>query len=148
MPRCAESTITPRSDARAADTGFFYNDRAELLPKVRPDLESWNDTGFLVWDPRNQAEVDDPHTPIGSREANLGDFTGALAEEVSSVGENGCGYEGSLEAWYRFLIDPAPVTSMSMDTATSRSVRGPINAAVLAQRAAFLGADRRCREPR
>ncbi|MEY4544318.1 MAG: hypothetical protein RL685_513 [Pseudomonadota bacterium] len=27
---------------------------------------------------------------------------------VTEVGEDGCGWEASLESWYRFLIDPVP----------------------------------------
>jgi hypothetical protein len=36
------------------------------------------------------------------------EFADALQTQVTAVGERGCGYEASLEAWYRFLIDPTP----------------------------------------
>lgn len=52
---------------------------------------------------------------------------GANAERMlDSVGENGCGWEGSLESWYRFLIDPYPYQGLtrvvcpgSLSTATN-----------------------------
>jgi hypothetical protein len=52
-----------------------------------------NEHGFLEW----RAGVTDEST-----------FASQFQRMVSSVGENGCGWEASLEAWYRFLIDPFP----------------------------------------
>ncbi len=44
----------------------------------------------------------------------------AFADQVTGAGEYGCGWEASLEAWYRFLIEPYPYTKI---------VRRPCNAA-------------------
>lgn len=81
------------------------DDRAMPLGKVRPGLASWADTGFLAWDP--DAAMGRPkNNPPG--ETNDDKFIADFQNMVQSAGEVGCGYEASLEAWYRFLIDPAP----------------------------------------
>ena len=131
------------SDAQnqANGGGSFYNDLAELLPSVRPssNLYGWNGTGFLVWDPRNQEDVSDPHTPITKNETDETELAQNFTNQINAVGENGCGYEASLEAWYRFLVDPDPVTGVTNDLETS--VRGATNTLLLQQRKAFLRDD-------
>jgi hypothetical protein len=133
----AQATANQASNTPAS----FYDDLAELLPSVRPavPLDNWNDSGFLVWDPRDQTTVKDPHPNLGPSGTDASTFINALSTQALAVGEHGCGYEASLEAWYRFLIDPAPVHGMSNDG--SVSVRGVTNQTVLAQRAAFLRPD-------
>jgi hypothetical protein len=117
----------------------FYNDLAQLLPSVRPalSLASWNDSGFLVWDPR--AAAPDLHSNLTDHETNPAAFIADLRQQATAPGEAGCGYEGSLEAWYRFLVDPEPVTSLTNDGTST--LRGTVNGTVLAQRAAFLRPD-------
>jgi hypothetical protein len=112
------------------------NDRAELLGVVRPGLPVWSDTGFLVWDPR-AADSEGAHDPAGDGDAAT--FQARVREHVAAAGESGCGYEATLESWYRFLVDPQPVSAVTNDGLLS--VRGPTNAAVLAQRERFLRHD-------
>jgi hypothetical protein len=69
------------------------------------------------------------------------EFNMKFTEMVRSSGEHGCGYEASLEAWYRFLIDPEPPSSVSVPAGSATSVVGPVDTTVLAQRQAFLRAD-------
>jgi hypothetical protein len=110
------------------------NDRGQLLPKVRTGtaLGTYNGTGFLAWDPVQKL------VPPGDRDPeHLGR---QFADMVTAAGERGCGYEASLEAWYRFLIDPEPPSSISID-ASGRSVAGPADQELLAQRKAFLRPD-------
>jgi hypothetical protein len=123
---------TPMADDAAM--GRTPDDRAELLPFVRPGLSltSWNDSGFLAWDPGQ-----DKNLPPG--EANLGMLIGDIRAQVAASGEIGCGYESSLEAWYRFLVDPEPPVSMSV--VDNANVKGPVNGALLEQRADFLRPD-------
>jgi hypothetical protein len=120
------------------------DDKGQLVGKVRPKdpnfpYETWNDSGFLAWDP------DGAHnTPPG--EADLSAFTTNLTHMIQSVGQTGCGYEASLEAWYRFLVDPDPPTSVPTVTDTNGVTTPivPIDPAqnpVLVQRAAFLRPD-------
>ena len=88
--------------------GGSDDDRAQLLPKVRltPPLASYADTGFLAWDPQQKL------MPPGDKDpAHLGQQFGDM---VQAAGEDGCGYEASLESWYRFLIDPEPPSSIGV----------------------------------
>jgi len=54
-------------------------------------------------------------------ETTLGDpggITGLLPGVrvmVLGAGQTGCGYESQLESWYRFLVDPDPYQSISID---------------------------------
>ncbi|HKO51462.1 MAG TPA: hypothetical protein VJV79_27325 [Polyangiaceae bacterium] len=131
------------------------DDRAHLIGSMRPNefplSKSWDQSGFLAWDPSGKA-----NTPPGT--ANPGALNTAFQDMIGAVGENGCGYEASLESWYRFLVDPEPpanvtrVTNSVSDT-TVRSSKLTVNAdgslgpcvgcdeALLAQRRAFLRPD-------
>lgn len=123
-----------------------YDDRAELLPFVRPNanpaLVSYNNQGFLVWDPRTGQNVDNPHIPPGI--SNRDEFVTAFANQVTAAGEQGCGYEASLEAWYRFLVDDEPVQQLDNQKQPDGSqvtVRVGTNTAILEQRRNFLRRD-------
>ncbi len=63
-------------------------------------VPTWNNTNFLYWDPGQQG------SPPG--ELSLTSLSATAAILVSGANQNGCGFESSLEAWYRFLVDPAP----------------------------------------
>jgi hypothetical protein len=117
-----------------AAEGRTPDDRAELLPLVRPGLSlaSWNGSGFLAWDPGQNK-----HVPPG--EANLDALVGNIRAQVSASGEIGCGYESSLEAWYRFLVDPEPPVSISV--VDNKNVKVGVNGALLEQRAKFMRPD-------
>jgi hypothetical protein len=117
------------------------DDRGELLPTANPavrgPLASWNQSGFLAWDPTKMR-----NTPAG--ETDVGQLVADFSDQVAKSGEHGCGYEGSLEAWYRFLIDPEPPASIGVgvnDGGFKVSVKGPVNQTLLAQRKAFLRPD-------
>jgi hypothetical protein len=116
-----------------------FNDRAELLPSVRSGLYSYDGSGFLVWDPRAQRPFPDPHPGVGTHETVEEAFITDFASQVQAAGERGCGYEASLEAWYRFLVDPEPVTEMTNGAGVV--TRGPVNQLVLEQRRRFLRPD-------
>ena len=113
------------------------DDRAELLPTANPAvrgaLRSYDNKGFLAWDPGQ-----DKNQPPG--ESNLNALVTDFTTQVTAAGDNGCGYESSLESWYRFLVDPEPPISMSSD-ADLHITRGPVNDALIAQRRAFLRPD-------
>ncbi|HEX6766908.1 MAG TPA: hypothetical protein VF103_15540, partial [Polyangiaceae bacterium] len=121
-----------------ATTGRTPDDHAELLPTVRPavQLASWNGSGFLAWDPGQNK-----NTPPG--EANLGTLVMNFRDQVHASGEIGCGYESSLEAWYRFLVDPEPPVSIGTTTVgeIEVNVKGAVNTTLLEQRRAFLRPD-------
>lgn len=109
------------------------DDHGYLLPKVRPgtDLPNYNNSGFLAWDP------DQKLVPPGQRDAGaLGMDFGKMVE---AAGEQGCGFEASLESWYRFLIDPEPPLAVTVENELS-TVKAT-DQQVLDQRAAFLRPD-------
>ncbi len=104
------------------------DDHARLLGSIRPGLESWNGSGFLVWDPKQAL------TPPGIDQP--ADFAAALGETVEAAGDHGCGFEGTLEAWYRFLVDPEPAASVAVVNSLG-AIQG-VDESVLAEREAFL----------
>jgi hypothetical protein len=133
------SECQPRSDD--ASTRRTPDDRAELLPTANPavrgNIDSWNQQGFLAWDPTQTK-----NTPPG--DGDIDHFSTEFGDQVQKAGENGCGFEASLEAWYRFLIDPAPPASFSTVKSADGYLElqsGPVNQTVLAQRKAFLRPD-------
>lgn len=116
---------------RVTCSGATGDDHARLLPSVRTGLTSYNNSGFLAWDPQRVLQ------PPGETDAVR--FGQQFGDMVTKAGEDGCGYEGSLEAWYRFLVDPEPPLSIGRDK--DLSVPMGIDTEILAQRAAFLRPD-------
>ena len=108
------------------------DDQAHLIGTMRSGLTSWNNSGFLAWDPSGTRNV-----PAG--EKNASNLNANFAAMVEATGEHGCGYEASLESWYRFLIDPEPPATVSK--VGNATVRQGLDAALLTQRAAFLRPD-------
>lgn len=98
------------------------------------------DQGFLAW---------------RAGETDLDDFNRNFQQMVQDVGENGCGWEASLESWYRFLVDPFPYQSLvrvqcpgststglnCVQQATDAQQRILLDETLLAQRRAFLRPD-------
>ena len=109
-------------------------DRAHLLPSVRDGLASWNDSGFLAWDPDQTKNA-----PPGEGDPSA--FVSSFQDMVVAAGELGCGYEATLESWYRFLIDPEPPSAVAFDAASSQTIATYPDATILAQREAFLRPD-------
>ena len=116
----APATPTPTSDA--------LDDRAELLGKRRAGLSTWQNSGFLAWDPSGV-----------SGDSNAANLAADLSAIVSATGEHGCGYEAPLEAMYRFLVDPEPPATVAK--VGDVTVRQGIDSELLAERAAFLRPD-------
>jgi hypothetical protein len=126
---CESDAAIPHSEEGA--------DRAHLLaslPRGREVAPSANDFGFFDLDERSDLSQ-----------------TGAqLSALILSAGEQGCGFEAPLEAWLRFLVDPAPYTSVVLEPCPTRpeaNCAGPaldangvakVDTALLAQRTAFL----------
>lgn len=117
------------------------NDRAHLMPTVRPDagLSSYEDLGFLAWDPDGNLD------PPG--ESDVAGLVADFQSQVVATGETGCGYEAPLESWFRFLIDPAPPLDMTVvDNQVALPVTDDdgnmiVDETLLAQRAEFLRPD-------
>lgn len=116
----------------AVCTAPSENDHAQLLGTLRGVSGTYDDHGFLAWDAQGVA------TPPGSSDAAA--FADKAAELIESAGENGCSQPATLEAWYRFLIDPEPPASIVISATGQAEVQG-IDTTVLDQRAAFLRPD-------
>lgn len=112
----------------------FTDDKAWLLPRAREKamLNSYDGSGFLAWDPGGTRNVP-PGTSDPARLSN--DF----ADMVTAVEEKGCGFEASLESWYRFLIDPDPPAEVIQQNGVTVAIG--TDTALLEQRARFLRAD-------
>ncbi|MBK8252021.1 MAG: hypothetical protein IPK82_05070 [Polyangiaceae bacterium] len=112
------------------------NDKGHLLDRLDPagpgTVPTYQGFGFLKWDPLGQA------TPPG--ESNAMTLGQNFANLVLGVGQIGCGYESQLESVYRFLVDPAPHESISLD-ASGTIVKNGVDQALLEQRKRFLRPD-------
>ncbi|WP_437585672.1 hypothetical protein [Sorangium sp. So ce1000] len=97
------------------------------------DLPTYQDRGFLVWDPAGS------HSPAG--ESDPFAFTEKLTDIVAGVGQAGCGFEAPLESFYRFLADPEPYETISVSPASGEVILGGIDTTILEQRKAFLRPD-------
>jgi hypothetical protein len=103
------------------------DDKGELIGARRPapggmpnptaalnfdPARTWKGLGFLAWDPSGTRNGATPgiKDPVALQTA--------FQDMIVADGEHGCGYEASLEAWYRFLIDPEPPASVGLDAAT------------------------------
>jgi hypothetical protein len=105
------------------------NDRARLMPAVRPALDLPADgDGFLWW-----------HPAAAFGDADVETFESRFKAHVQAAGETGCGYEASLESWYRFLIDPSPPADVTK--VGDRTERLGVDDLLLAQRREFLRPD-------
>jgi hypothetical protein len=87
------------------------NDRARLLDRVDPltdeEVPTWQDKGFLAWDPAQSLVP-----PGQGDEATL---VQQFKDMVLGVGQIGCGYEAQLESLYRFLVEPDPPETVTLD---------------------------------
>jgi hypothetical protein len=133
------------NDACPSQGNQGYNPEAIDLAHLMGSLErspntANTDQGFLAW---------------RAATTNLGMFNRNFQQMVRDVGENGCGWEASLESWYRFLVDPYPYQKLvrvqcpgsssaalnCVQQATDVDNRIVIDDVLMAQRAAFLRPD-------
>jgi hypothetical protein len=102
-------------------------DMAHLLSRgAAGDVATYMNEGFLNWDGNSAA------------------FINNFSAMVRGVGQHGCGYEASLEAVYRFLVDPEPYQSITIDPnppPIGMAVPTGIDEDLLKQRADFLRPD-------
>jgi len=117
-------------------------DMAHLLTRGPngSQVATYENRGFLQWDPSGEK------SPPG--EADEAKLSETFRNLVIGVGQSGCGYEQSLEAVYRFLVDPTPYKQIQLITEEGRSGQtaylGPIEEVddtLLQQRADFLRPD-------
>ncbi|MET0413748.1 MAG: hypothetical protein ABW217_20735 [Polyangiaceae bacterium] len=126
------------SGANEACVAPETQDMGRLIGTLRGPEQGADGAGFLAWRAGD----------------NLATLNQSFQRMLRAVGESGCGYEMSLESWYRFLIDPAPYLSLERVACTPEETalncrrpladengRVALDEALLAQRAAFLRPD-------
>jgi len=102
-------------------------------------VPTWQSKGFLNWDPQAH------DTPPGESDSDA--LAASFVELVRGAGEDGCGFEAPLEAWYRFLVDPQPYERMAPapcyagDSTLQCRAREGVDQTVLQQRRDFLRQD-------
>jgi hypothetical protein len=119
------------------------NDRGHLIARTGRGFDAppatWNGVGFLSWDPEGSAR--NPQN-LAPGESDPGALQANFENLVSGAGEQGCGYEASLEAWYRFLVDPDPPLEVVYDPGPPpATVAQGLDTVLLDQRAQFLRPD-------
>ncbi len=123
------------------DFNETQRDMAHLIGSVRT-LANTSVEGFLNWDNRAQATRDADTFPDAPPINDIATLTARFTEHVIAAGEVGCGFEASLESWYRFLIDPKPYLTVSIPNAqNSQGVPDGIDDVILTQRDMFLRGD-------
>jgi len=105
--------------------------KGSLTHELNSEVELSQEEGVLKLSPRS-----------GSRFATAvtGTTRSLLANMVRGVSDQGCGYEHTLESWYRFLIDPDPYERVELGSNNRNQPVGTDNQ-LLQQRADFLRPD-------
>lgn len=137
----AGAPCTPEINPSNNDAGHLVNRKSECGVE---QYTTYQNKGFLAWDPDSKL-MPPGETAIGSIKLDpatgevLADQPGivsSLRDLVVGAGQIGCGYEASLEAWYRFLIDPEPYATISVQG--NKTIPAGIDDLLLKQRADFL----------
>jgi len=106
------------------------NDKGHLISRGLA-TGTYQNEGFLQWDPKQKL------SPPGIGDLNT--LATSLGDMVTGTNQVGCGFEASLEAWYRFLVDPVPYTDIQL-TNNSAKQTGKDDT-LLQQRADFMRSD-------
>lgn len=123
---------TPKPDKDTGEVPKYLLGREDggwllgSLPRTKDVLES----PFLTWSPSDAQDYSDR---IEAKVSEFRDF-------VTAAGEHGCGYEMSLESWYRFLVDPEPPKDYKASKNTFGQREG-IDDKLIEQRRSFLRPD-------
>jgi len=109
------------------------NDRARLITRAPGSgtVNTYQQLGFLAWDPRLERD------PTG--ETNQSNLETNLKGILLGTGQVGCGYEATLESWYRFLVDPNPYETIEVQGGAARLLG--TDTVLLEQRRSFLRPD-------
>ncbi len=96
------------------------NDKGHLLSRLDhcggQSAPTYAGKGFLAWDP-GQVLMPPGEATLDS---GIKGLVPALRDMVIGVGQIGCGYESQLESIYRFLADPEPHESITVQNGVAR----------------------------
>ncbi|MEP7122813.1 MAG: hypothetical protein ABJE95_17945 [Byssovorax sp.] len=128
-------SVTNDTQSCSGNPNPSNNDQGHLLDRTDacggPLVATYESQGFLAWDPEQKL------SPPGDSSAV--DFTSKFRSMVLGVGQVGCGYESQMESWYRFLADPAPSQTITIQNGAATPTG--LDTALLQQRARFLRPD-------
>jgi hypothetical protein len=131
----------PTADTTPNDDHGHLVTRSDICDSKGP-IPTYQSEGFLAWDPTQMLAPPGIATigSIGTAGPGSGSgIVGALNDLVVGNGQQGCGFESQNESWYRFLIDPTPYQSISLQN--NVVVTNGIDQALLKQRQEFLRPD-------
>jgi hypothetical protein len=119
-------------DISAGRTDPHNNDQGRLLARGPGGaaIPTFQNKGFLKYNPG-----------AAGAHATTAAFTAPFVSMIRDIGQHGCGYESSLEAVYRFLVDPDPYATIRIDTSIGgfgQAVLNGTDTMLLQQRADFL----------
>lgn len=121
------------SDACTGVNDPSENDRGRLLDRGPGNntVPTYDGKQFLAWDPLGNEDPEGTDDPL-LLESNLN----AL---ILGAGQLGCGFEATLESWYRFLVDPEPYASIQVVDNSAQLIG--VDQVILEQRRNFLRPD-------
>ncbi len=109
-------------------------------------LPTYGGKGFLAWDPAQRLSPPGEGqagsvavSPTGVATTVTPGLLPSLKDLVVGVGQVGCGFSSQLESWYRFLVDPEPYQTISVQGGKATPLG--TDTALLKQRADFLRPD-------
>jgi hypothetical protein len=119
-----------------AKQGPTNDDHGELVSRINAQqgaakVPTYQDKGFLAWDPAHKL------SPPGEQDIQL--LAKHFSDITIGVDQVGCGYESQLESWYRFLAEPDPYDTISVQGGEALPMG--IDTKLLAQRSDFLRSD-------
>ncbi|MFO0755775.1 MAG: hypothetical protein U0359_04760 [Byssovorax sp.] len=149
----SDACSTTQSQACGPAGDPSNDDAGHLLSRVDACggqiVPTYKNAGFLAWDPAQKKappgeknlgsikigdiQSDDIHQQVVTDTPGI---VATLKDMVVGVGQVGCGYESQLEGWYRFLIDPEPYKTISVQG--GKAVPSGVDDVLLEQRADFL----------
>ncbi len=100
-----------------------------------PDASS----GFLAWFPNVPANSGASVTPGATAITDAKTLQTDFVDLVAGVHEYGCGIESQLESWYRFLIQPDPYASLTLNGTKAEWVG--VDTTIIKERHDFLRPD-------
>jgi hypothetical protein len=122
-------------------TSTSNNDHGHLVTRTDPcnpgTVPTWNNEGFLAWDP--QAKLSPPGLSVLGDSMTAGSVVQLLTDLVIGDGQDGCGFESQNEAWYRFLVDPTPYNTIALNG--QNVVTNGLDQTLLTQRGDFMRSD-------
>ncbi len=134
---------TAPSACNGPTSSISNDDHGHLVTRTSPcadtNVPTYQSEGFLAWDP---AQMDNPpgEDALGDPASMTPGLLTSLTNLVAGDGEEGCGFESQNESWYRFLVDPTPYASISLDS-NNLVVTTGIDNVLLQQRKEFLRPD-------